>query len=101
MGALCDVKTFGESGNDNEALVRFMGLTSTDSDFMTGPAFWQNVYKLWLSNYARLARPSFHIKLQTFVDDFNSKNSAAGLEVSVDEFHTKTLQELKARECEF
>lgn len=97
---LCDVKTFGDSGDDNEALVRFMELVSTDSDFMTGPAFWQNVYKLWLSNYASLSRPSFHSKMQKFVDNFNSRNMADSLSVSVRDFHTKTFQELKACERE-
>merc|ERR1712224_214462 len=104
MGAfdgLCDVKTFGDSGDDNEVLVRFMELVSTNSDFMTGPAFWQNVYKLWLSSFACLSRPSFHMKMQKFADNFNSKNIAAGLSVSVGDFHTKTFQELKACECEF
>jgi len=99
--ALCDVKTFGSTEDDNEALVRFMEMVSTDSDFMTGPAFWQNVYKLWLSNFASLARPSLHVQLRKFVEDFNSKNTEAGLEVSVSEFHTKTFQELKACEREF
>jgi len=99
FGALCDVKCFGDGGDDNEVLVRFMELVSTDSDFTTAPAFWQNVYKLWLSNFASLARPTFHLKLQKFVDDFNCKNRGDGLEVSVSDFHTKTFQELKACEC--
>merc|ERR1712224_438974 len=104
MGAfdgLCDVKTFGDSGDDNEALIRFMELVSTDSDFTTGPAFWQNVYKLWLSNFASLSRPAFHSKMQKFVDNFNSRNMAEGLSVSVSGFHSKTFQELKACECEY
>jgi hypothetical protein len=101
FNALCDVKTFGDTGDDNEALTRFMELASTDSDFMTGSAFWRNVYKLWLSNYARLARPGFHAKLQRFADDFNLKNMAAGLEVSLNEVHTKTFQEMKASECRY
>eukprot|EP00746_Dinoflagellata_sp_MGD_P162735 gnl/MRDRNA2_/MRDRNA2_90429_c0_seq1.p1 gnl/MRDRNA2_/MRDRNA2_90429_c0~~gnl/MRDRNA2_/MRDRNA2_90429_c0_seq1.p1 ORF type:complete len:491 (-),score=64.34 gnl/MRDRNA2_/MRDRNA2_90429_c0_seq1:224-1606(-) len=98
---LCDVKAFGDSGDDNEALLRFMELVSTDSDFTTGPAFWQNVYKLWLSNFASLSRPSFHSKMQKFVDAFNSRNMAEGLSVSVGGFHTKTFQELKACESEY
>lgn len=98
FNALCDVKTFGDSGDDNEVLTRFMELVSTDSDFMTGPSFWQNVYKLWLSNFACLSRPSFHHRLQKFVEDFNFKNEADGFEVSISEFHAKTFQELKA--CE-
>jgi len=99
--ALCDVKTFGDSGDDSDALTRFMELVSTDSDFMTGPAFWRNAYKLWLSNYANLARPGFSAKLQKFMDDFNSKNSVAGLEASLRNVHTKTFQELKAGETDF
>merc|ERR1719240_2211499 len=101
--ALCDVKAFGEraSGDDNEVLARFMDLVSTDSDFMTGPAFWQNVYKLWLSNFACLSRPSFHHRIQTFADSFNSKNMADGFSVSVGDFHTKSFQELKACEHEY
>jgi len=78
-----------------------MELVSTDSDFMTGPAFWQNVYKLWLSNFACLSRPSFHVKLKKFVDNFNSQNMSAGYSVGVSDFHTKTFQELKACECEY
>lgn len=100
FGALCDVKAFGDNSDDNEALTRFMDLASTDSDFMEGSAFWQNVYKLWLSNYARLARPGFHSKLQKFVDDFNTKNMAAGFEVLVNDVHAKNYQELKNCEVE-
>jgi ankyrin repeat protein len=104
IGAFCalsDVKSFGNSEDDNEGLLRFMEMASTNPDFMTGPAFWQNVYKLWLTNFACLARPSFHVKMQKFVDDFNSKHIAAGLEVTVSDFHTKTFQELKSCEREF
>lgn len=99
--ALCDVKTFGDHGDDSEALSKFMELVSSDSDFTSGSAFWRNVYKLWLSNYARLARPGFSVKLQKFVDEFNSKNLAQGFEVSLNDVHTKTFEELKASESEF
>merc|ERR1711977_672702 len=68
---------------------------------MTGSAFWQNVYKLWLSNYARLARPGFHAKMQKFIDEFNSKNMEAGLAASISDVHAKTFEELKASECDF
>merc|ERR1711959_743158 len=101
FGALCDVKAFGDNGDDNEATMRFMDLASTEMDFMTGATFWQNVYKLWLSNYARIARPSFHAKLQKFVEEFNSKNMEAGIEASVQDMHSKTYEELKTREIEF
>merc|ERR1711959_841516 len=92
--ALCDVKAFGVSADDNEALSSFMELASTNIDFMTGSAFWQNVYKLWLSNYARIARPSFSVKLQKFLQEFNDKNKDAGLEVFASNMHSKTYDEL-------
>merc|ERR1711977_522871 len=101
FGALCDVKAFGDNGDDNEATMRFMDLASTEMDFMTGATFWQNVYKLWLANYARVARPSFHAKLQKFVEEFNSKNTEAGIEASIQDMHSKTYEELKTREHEF
>jgi ankyrin repeat protein len=101
FGALCDVQTFGRGGDDNEALAKFMELASTDSDFATGSLFWKNVYKLWLSSYASLARPSFHVKMQKFVDDFISKNMEAGFEAVLSDLHAKTFQELKACECRF
>jgi len=99
--ALCDVKCFGDSGDDNEVLLGFMELVSTDSDFTTGPAFWQNVYKLWLSNFAALSRPKLHTKLQNFVNDFNSNYASDGFEVTVSDFHMKTFDELKACESQF
>jgi ankyrin repeat protein len=101
FAALCDVKAFGNNGDDNEAITGFMELISAHTDFMTGSGFWQNVYKLWLSNYARLARPNFYVKLQKFIDEFNLKNQQEGLEASLSEVHSKTYEEMKADEHEF
>jgi len=99
--SLCDVKAFGSNADDNDALGGFMDLISTDADFMTSSFFWRNVYKLWLSSYARIARPNFQGKLQRFLNDFNTKNMEQGFEVSLSDLHSKTYQDMKTCEVEY
>eukprot|EP00439_Symbiodinium_sp_Y106_P024722 s2537_g3.t1 len=57
------VKAFGErNADDTQALTAFMELVSTDPDFMSGTAFWKNIYRLWLSHYAKQLNSDFQTK---------------------------------------
>lgn len=95
--ALRDVQALGDRGDtdDREALTRFMDLISADPDFLNGPAFWQNVYKLWLERYARLVGPDFQAKLRRFVANF-SKDS--GFQANLHHPLLKSYAHIKAHE---
>lgn len=98
--ALRDIKAVstGCDCGDREALTEFMDLVAGEVDFSTGPAFWQNAYKLWLSHYARALNSDFQAKLKRFATTFNEEHYKAGLQVSFYGVPPKSFEQMKAHE---
>jgi len=98
--ALREVRALGDSGDSNsrETLMSFMDLVTTRHDFASGSAFWRNIYKLWLSAYARLADGDFHDKLRKFVVAFNDEFADQEFSVTYHAMPPKSYEMLKADE---
>lgn len=96
------VQAFGVKGenDDMEALFRFMDLMANNPDFSTPQAFWQNVYKLWLSCYGHLANAEFQKRMKKVVESFNKDEAAHGFEVGYRPCEARSYEELKAREAD-
>lgn len=93
------VKAFGErNADDTQALTAFMELVSTDPDFMSGTAFWKNIYRLWLSHYAKQLNSDFQTKVKQLVAAFNDEHWEEGMEVTFHNGPTKTYNTIKAAE---
>eukprot|EP00928_Gymnodinium_smaydae_P067261 TRINITY_DN501_c0_g1_i4.p2 TRINITY_DN501_c0_g1~~TRINITY_DN501_c0_g1_i4.p2 ORF type:complete len:294 (-),score=71.10 TRINITY_DN501_c0_g1_i4:353-1117(-) len=87
-----------EAEGDREAVTNFMDLVTTDSDFASGPAFWRNVYKLWLERYAALADLDFQGRMRRVVELFNGSHERRGLSVAFRAAAPKSFARLKVRE---
>eukprot|EP00927_Polykrikos_kofoidii_P073579 TRINITY_DN69608_c0_g1_i1.p1 TRINITY_DN69608_c0_g1~~TRINITY_DN69608_c0_g1_i1.p1 ORF type:complete len:1145 (+),score=180.32 TRINITY_DN69608_c0_g1_i1:37-3471(+) len=103
MKALRQVNAFGklpEEGTDKEAIMRLMDMVTRESDFSTAPAFWQNVYKRWLTSYASIADVEFQAKIRRFVSEFNEDQASAenDLKVAYHARKPKTYSALKHEE---
>merc|ERR1719265_179405 len=78
-----------------------MDLVTVDPDFVSPQDFWQNVYKLWLASYAKMADPDFHTKMKVLVTDFNEMYLKEGFEAEYERQSPMTFSELKHRETAF
>jgi len=105
LRALHGVKAFGGPGghlDDRSLLAKMVDfVTANMSDFGTGAAFWQNVYKLWLSSYAKLADADLQAKLGKFVKVFNQEHAEEELYVTYESLPPRSYEALKQweREC--
>jgi ankyrin repeat protein/Ca2+-binding EF-hand superfamily protein len=96
-----DVPGFGE-GTHNESLIAFMDfIIQRADDFSTGVLFWQNIYKLWLSQYAKLADRSFQEKIQEIVHAFTSQYAAEGLELEYHQEAPRGYDGMKKDEAQY
>uniref|UniRef100_A0A7S4QR61 EF-hand domain-containing protein n=1 Tax=Alexandrium monilatum TaxID=311494 RepID=A0A7S4QR61_9DINO len=100
--ALRLVAAAGMGKDDDDSLMAFRELLTLQPDFSTGPNFWRNVYRLWLSEYAKAADLDFHRQVTKIVDRFSelyhhdSEMSAAYRAGPV-----KTYKRMKVKEGQF
>jgi len=84
-------------GKDEEdSLVSFAELFLLRDEFLTGDLFWQNIYKLWLTNYAKVGDADFHKKMAGIVERFNEVHH--GVAVRYRKGPVKSFDTMKARE---
>lgn len=99
--ALRLVGAWGMGKSDGDSVMAFMDLINLSNDFDTGRSFWLNVYKMWLSEYARAADPEFHKTLRGIVEQFNLRYEETGLHATYRAGSVKSLERMKVKECEY
>eukprot|EP00418_Pyrodinium_bahamense_P066468 CAMPEP_0179082604 /NCGR_PEP_ID=MMETSP0796-20121207/37254_1 /TAXON_ID=73915 /ORGANISM="Pyrodinium bahamense, Strain pbaha01" /LENGTH=849 /DNA_ID=CAMNT_0020779997 /DNA_START=36 /DNA_END=2585 /DNA_ORIENTATION=+ len=103
-GAFEALRLVGANGmgrDDDAALLSFMDLVTVGHDFDTGKSFWRNVYRLWLSEYAKAADLEFHRAIRTIVDRFNTLNGPVGMTATYRQGPVKSYEQIKVKEFEF
>lgn len=101
-GALEALRLVGAPGmgrDDDASLMAFTELIIVNPDFDSGRAFWQNIYRFWLSLYAKMADMDFQRKVRGIVDAFNEVH---GESLGVATFRAapvKTYERIKAKEA--
>lgn len=98
--ALRCVNALGPRGYEDidEAIIHFMDLVTTNSDFSSPTLFWQNVYKFWLSHLATVMQPQWRQKMTQLVGDFNKENESDGLSIEFLLVPPKTYDQMAATE---
>mmetsp|Transcript_109777 Transcript_109777/g.321403 ORF Transcript_109777/g.321403 Transcript_109777/m.321403 type:complete len:876 (+) Transcript_109777:102-2729(+) len=100
--ALRLVGAYGMGRSDEDSMLAFMDLLTLECDFFTGPFFWRNVYRLWLSEYAKVADLEFHKVMKGIVERFNTMyDHEKEMRCEYQHGPVKTYERIKAKEREF
>eukprot|EP00930_Biecheleria_cincta_P031219 TRINITY_DN21673_c0_g1_i1.p1 TRINITY_DN21673_c0_g1~~TRINITY_DN21673_c0_g1_i1.p1 ORF type:complete len:912 (-),score=231.28 TRINITY_DN21673_c0_g1_i1:227-2908(-) len=83
---------------DDAATFVFAEMLTYEKEFLSGTAFWKNIYRKWLACYGKMADFEFQERLKAVVANFNSKNAGANLSASYSKGPLKTYPRMKEDE---
>lgn len=76
----------------------FAEMLTYETEFLSGTAFWKNIYRKWLACYGKMADSEFHDRLKAVVANFNKDNADENFGASYKKGPLKTYQRMKEDE---